>query len=439
MPIAHLYAQLQMYAQLQKSAPADLKLPVSIQRWYELYKDQPAAENWYVGWLLRGLSAPDHVTIPTREALERFSRVWDCVALCQRAGVDGQTYYAWFKGGTIQNAEWLRWLYGDSTPSDCFVADAVMHRLKQTGTETALGKEAKVSPATVRLWRRNELLREALERTIVKASSSGGHLPQAKDWAPWQGIDSRTRRLRGQHAAALTWSARCKQAGIPLASYHQAMGLAERLGVKEHLHNYLNDYDPRTFKKTGLIAERFFVPSPGMLDFRREARQAASAQGLIAFKKLREHAAFIQWFIDWTAPREWSGKQSDPVFHANEIEAAGTIELPTVSDGSVAPTTPALDDEKQNDSARGADQSQQPTRSRRLGRKRNTQTAEVYRFCYEATAAGKKTALIKRLADAKFGAGAVSEAQYIPIFAKRYAETEEKPWPLGGIGNFAAE
>jgi hypothetical protein len=244
------------------------------------------------------------------EAIARFSQAWDYVALCHAAGIEHQTYDAWFKERTLHSLEWHRWLYGALPPDSCFVVTDGLQRLKTEGTPEAICAAAGIWSATYRQWQKDELLREALKRTIEAAARSGGHLPQPVGWEPWHQIHGKIKVHMGRSAQEATSTARCRRAVVSPSSYLRAIDEAARAGVAETLRQYLESHDLGRAEKSGLIADRFFVPSPGMLRFREAAEEAATDQGLKAFKELRNNPAFDQWLVDWTTPRKWKGERN---------------------------------------------------------------------------------------------------------------------------------
>jgi hypothetical protein len=307
-----------LYRKIKEQAPADLALPASVQLWWQQYKHI----EWYGRWLLRGQDAPADVFIPTSRVLKLCSRAWHPPGICQVAGVESQTYDAWFKERTIPDIRWLKWLYGQQAPADCFEVGLELQQLRKEGTEVAICAAAHVYGAGPREWRRDPFLREALERTMQAASRSGGHLPTPRDWAAWEEVPAKTRDLISRYAQAAIMNARCKRvgkafAGFNHAKYCQVLTRAKRVGAQHELHEFINRAgafaQQRGLMPSGLIARNLFVPTPAMIRFRQAAQKKQVWYERVVYRQkqvqLKDVPGFDAWFLDWTVPRKWSGNR----------------------------------------------------------------------------------------------------------------------------------
>jgi hypothetical protein len=117
------------------------------------------------------------------------------------------------------------------------------------------------------------------------------------------------RYARAQTIAACCERTEKKPAPISRAEYTRQLRTAEDLGVREDLEQYLKrqgEFRPAKAQQSGLVHENFFIPSPGMLAFRRAAGLAMTAQKVWALKDL---PCFWEWFWDWTMPGKHFGER----------------------------------------------------------------------------------------------------------------------------------
>src|SRR5262249_30227897 len=90
-----------------------------------------------------------------------------------------------------------------------------------------------------------------------------------------------------------------------------ALNEARRAGFHDELTKYLNqegDYRRAKTRQSGLVAPRFFIPSPAMIAFRKRASQVMAEQRVWHLHRL---PGFDEWFADWTRPRAVLGKRDE--------------------------------------------------------------------------------------------------------------------------------
>jgi hypothetical protein len=124
---------------------------------------------------------------------------------------------------------------------------------------------------------------------------------------------------------------------------------------------------------------------------------------------LQDLPCFWEWFLDWTTPLPKHGRRL-------EVPQREIGSRPTA--GAATPTAPTT--------IGSAKSSSNP----RSGRPRSAETAAVYQFCYESYG-GAKRSIIRRRAAEVFGVPrAPKDDAAVTIYARRYAEDNNLPWPV---------
>jgi hypothetical protein len=300
---------------------------------------------WFNPWVFEGHSVPKGVAVASRGQISRTSAAWDYVALCGSAGVSISMYSEWFGRGLLPSAEWLQWLFGDNPPSGCYVVPETIQRLRLERSIDAICTAAGVSKKTLQQWNKNETVKRAFEAAIHAASSSGhaGGMAGNTNWTQQSEV---SRAAMWRFAKAATISAACSRLHVHFTNYSQALRDAGKAGCADRLEEYLAiGGQGKGYRKCGFVADNFFIPSSGMLRFRRQAAAAATKQNLWA---LRRMPGFAEWLYDWTVPRAMKGKRhlAPPATNVARLQCAGSRK--PIGPQDVIRGAPATRDERNN-------------------------------------------------------------------------------------------
>src|SRR5262249_49641119 len=250
--------------------------------------------SWFKNWLLRGEKPPHNVTIPTKDQIARCRKAWDYIGLCADVNIAEVTYRTWLDLGLIPDIGWLKWLYGAPPPAGSFVVGDALQTLKAALSLRGVCAAAAVSVNTPARWETAGL------RWALDEARGAARRPGPKPEGPptlserWNQLDVRTRLHMWKYALAESKAACRKEI---------ALNGARREGFRDELQKSLDqegDYRRAKTRQSGLVAPRFFIPSPAMIAFRKRAGQVMAEQQIWHFHNL---PGFDEWFADWTRPR----------------------------------------------------------------------------------------------------------------------------------------
>lgn len=260
---------------------------------------------WLKDWLMATGDKPDSVRVASQLEIERAAAAWDYGQHCATIGVAPDTTYTKWYAKLFRSLDWLKWLYGYPVPSGFLVIGEKLQAIRRELTLSAICVAAEVDITTVCLWKRDPKKRAAME-AICAAVKSGPGLDR-------EILDSLEPRLRANmlcFARAARLSAACERAEFGIERYYATVREAKSLGMEDALLAYLYSrppYQKSMSRLTGFIADRLFVPSKLMLEFRRVAGQAIVRDKLSAFTV--PSALLDAWFLGWTCPRSWNDKR----------------------------------------------------------------------------------------------------------------------------------
>jgi hypothetical protein len=279
-----------------------------IDKWlaWGVTKDQ----EWFEGWVSRGEDAPNHVTVATADQVRRTSKAWDYVAICHEAGLPSpiNSYIRWLRRGLIPDLSWLKYLFGWSAPG--FVVTEKLQRLRAEKSCSGIARATVPRIGHATLWRllKNEAAAQALERALTEAASRGSREDVPPAWLTTSELDRETIRVIWSYARAAVTKACCDRAAFVGSEYNLALEDADRYGAKDLLLSYLNEEGRSRVKnkRFGLVSENFFIPTPGMIAFRRAANRVRDQQKVWELENL---PGFDEWFLDRVLPRSSRGRR----------------------------------------------------------------------------------------------------------------------------------
>jgi hypothetical protein len=271
---------------------------------YDLLKKYKDLE-WLKGWLLRGEDPPEHIVIATPSQIRYCRIAWDFTSHCDRAGlsVPNSSYCPWLKKRLIPDVRWLLWLYGYHKPETVYVLPDMLLRLRRERTVERIAAATGVSKRTLfTLWQRSPAL-NALNG--IKAVVAEGRR-RLDGPGSWEAVSAKTKDRMFAFAKAGMLAECCRRAEIGPANYYEQLASAERFGAKEDLERYLGIHAPLPdgAERYGLLTDKFFVPTSGMLRFRAAAMRARAQAGRPSSEP-ESLPEFTQWFLDWTTPPKW--------------------------------------------------------------------------------------------------------------------------------------
>jgi hypothetical protein len=267
--------------------------------------------DWFDRWLLRGEDPPDRVRVATEQEFRRCSRAWDVGAICDRLKIrSDSTFVLWLSRGQIPSIEWLKWLFGAPAPAGSFVVTAELRRLRSFMGKKSIAGTAGLHENAAWQWEQGKGTRGPIKAILA------GEDPTKTDG--WECLPILTKECMLKFAEAMAPDICCARANVSRSGYYAALRHAERCGVKEHLVEYLSvkgRYGSEGGVRHGLAAHNFFIPTPNMLRFRKEADRLAIQEKVWLLQRL---PGFTEWFIDWVTPKSHRGRRyvvsSDPAF-----------------------------------------------------------------------------------------------------------------------------
>jgi hypothetical protein len=206
---------------------------------------------------------------------------------------------------------WRPWLFGDDPPPNTFVVTKTLQRLrKEMSPDGILAcREVDLDRSTYQLWRKDPIIRKALDWILQWAAQTGA-APQLNP--PWPAeAETLPRMVKDnllRYARAATLGRCLERVGISRPQYHREYEReAERLEVKglleEYLHRQKRFEGPKQGLHAGLVTENFFIPTEAMIAFREAARAEDLRQELTRLlQEVRTHPGYREWFLDWTSP-----------------------------------------------------------------------------------------------------------------------------------------
>jgi hypothetical protein len=274
---------------------------------YALLEKYPD-EKWLEGRLFRGEEEPPHVTVATLEQIRYCRQVWDFAAHCKKAGLGSPNtnYCRWISQGYIRYLDLLEWLFGDDPPDNLYVLPPSLERLRNERTLESICLAAKVTITAYRKWLRFDRLKAAFD-AIQMAFSERKSLDRAGPWDELIKPETSKRMKAWVKAASL--ASCCERADLKVVNYCQEADKAGRCCVRDQLEHYLGIRLPLPDGpvKCGLLSTGFFVPTPGMREFRTAA--LAVRGRLRRCSGLRDLPGYDEWFSEWTIPFARNGKQ----------------------------------------------------------------------------------------------------------------------------------
>jgi hypothetical protein len=298
----------------------------------------------------------------------------------------------WLSRRLISDLGWLQWLFGAPAPSGAFVVGLEVQRLRKEMSCKGVLRAVGVNPATLWHWKRSP-------RTSAptKAILAGENCKQTTQWAQ---LPSDTQIRMEKIRKALSLRECCNRAEMSVSGYHNLVKKAERCGVRHEFEQYLKlrgKYVVNRSRQCGLVADRFFIPTPDMLRFRDEAVQEGTKQKIWSLADL---PGFKSWFMAWVTPKAHRGRRQ--------------VIAP---EGTVAQVPGALNGTK----SKG-------------GRPPEDQTQAIHKFCHDKyVSEDKGAATVMVLANRKFGAETIKESSTVRLYARRYAQKHGLPLKGRGI------
>jgi hypothetical protein len=283
---------------------------------------------WFDAWLLRGVDAPENVTVATVNQIRRFRAACDYIGICKEIGISPENTYMteWHKNGLLpREMAWLLWLFGFQPPSNVFVMSLELQNLRSEMTTYRIALAAKLDPGTVAAWKKNESLSGVLKEACEIAERTGRPGPLALWSTKKTDFPRETIACMVRYATHSTLRSCCNRAGILPVAYYKCVRVSNE--NKKYLH-LEDEFGVRgQFRKTGLLAPNLFVPSEHMLNFRNEANRLMREHRVPLLLKV---PGAYEWFVDWVTPTKIrqvnSISQSNPLLsQEQEIDAISEV------------------------------------------------------------------------------------------------------------------
>ena len=376
-------------------------------------------QSWLRGFLLEGEKPPSNVTVAKYSQICRGRIAFDYISHCEGAGLaPDKTYLRWLDV-QIQDLGMLKWLFGGTPPAGTLVIDNKIQQLKKQSTDQAIATAAGLAVRTVYRWQRRPVLRAGLDDAMATAARPGNF-----DWRKTSiNIHAQMKEYMWKYAKAATLRSRCKRAGLSMPEYFHLLKKVERLNLQRELERYINTTERGTARSSGMITPRFFVPTPGMLQFRKVAQAAMAEQK--AWRLFEELPLVDQWFLDVVTPRIRLGQRRTIRFSDHEEGRPKSSEFTVPRNGDVLATgQPAVRSEGNQQTAVTVLTPIEPTRN--SGRRVSPQSDDIQWHCYEGCTTEKTLASTRAGAKAKFGTAAPKNNGKIAEYAERYAKRQAK-------------
>jgi hypothetical protein len=236
----------------------------------------------------------------------------------------------WMKHEKIPRGSvgWLLWLFGFPPPEGVFVLPQALERLRGECTSYRIAMAAELDPGTAFLWMKDKTKHAAVKEAVNIATKTGGNHGALVKWAAGRtDLHPATRDAICKYASHATLRACCKRAGTRPDHYYRWLKEAEKLGAHETLMRYLRmerPFQKTKFLQCGLILPNLFIPSSGMLAFRKTAEKEMTRQR--ASTLMANLPGSYDWFADWVTPRKLSRHpQAVPGTEDRNDQANGTF------------------------------------------------------------------------------------------------------------------
>lgn len=330
--------------------------------------------EWFAPWLLEGKRPPGHVRVATPAEIDRM------FAFCHydqhlRDGGQKDGAHAYDAGLRkwelpIENAgAWLKWLFGEEpAPEGWMVLTELAAAVRGELTRSKIAAAAGLSNATWKRWNANDTEKGAYLAAVAQAQRGGG-APKCKDWEALFGVGFDRRLAAVKHPGARgLMEANVRKAKEAMLNFAKASTLAaaearakaadreltgslEKLradarkadarkideqmrkaqkssNVAADLESYLTEFrqqlgDPGDDRRGGAWAKkgryletRLFLPWKWMLDHRRVAKPAWSANAISGIRDGIGEQLFNLWFFDWVLPLPQRGDRAASAYRA---------------------------------------------------------------------------------------------------------------------------
>jgi hypothetical protein len=337
----------------------------------------------------------------------------------------------------------LKWLYGWRAPEGAFVVPESIRQLRSESSLDQVCEAAGVSKTTVCQWRRQQLMKEALEE-IVQIVNEGGAIETPTKAAFWS--TTRFRRpdeIKSKmfaYAQAATFEACCERAfetpseradsperrRKAVARFKAIERDADRLGYKEEFDKFMKyEGDYEAPRKSG-AAKSFFVPTPAMVAFREAADNAMKEQGAFSLGSL---PGFDKWFADWVTPRQFKGRRhrlgDRAVDSRHDGQASTTRSQPAPMPLTAEPLNNLNGQSAQGAASLAGAAGHAEPGSQKRGRRKTPRNHLIHKFCREGLDSGKGRKEIMIAGNLAIGAGSIPDPSRVPILAGRYKPEDD--------------
>lgn len=288
-------------------------------------------------WLQRGLKPPDGWRLATPATIEHARKAWNARKICELTETEDlrpvadRTYHHWVRDLFPRNdlLGWMRWLFGEELPAGWYLIDRRIAELRSRTTPQGTAAAAGVEYHKWYEWMADPQKREAL----ADAKRCPGREPRSQVWrnAFYEGAnkpricaDQRDAFLRiakkSSFASALRDSA--------LTPTRWAQILRDAGESADALKRFVNGDPELPPGANGAIAAGLFLPSEGMLRFRKVAKRRSrigKGSGTPIFYLLCQNYGLPspcvdQWFLDWTLPGEHWRRDADGRISGKQVE-----------------------------------------------------------------------------------------------------------------------
>lgn len=121
-----------------------------------------------------GALLPATVRLVTPRVANACRRAWHYTELCRRAGIGSRgTYLRWMQDKQLLPDAWRPRLFGEDEPAGAFVVELPLQRLRQEMSPAGILKAAGVVKETLRLWKKDPTIRNALSWAVDWAARTG--------------------------------------------------------------------------------------------------------------------------------------------------------------------------------------------------------------------------------------------------------------------------